>query len=133
MDSELSGSAEIIVGDCIEKMREMDAECVDAVVCDPPYFLHFMGRSWDRSPSPKEQQEQHYRWAVEALRVLRPGGYLLAFGGTRTVHRLAWKARVPQRTARLWPISSKSSLKPFKRMSAHRGDKKGEGRKPHKR
>jgi DNA modification methylase len=70
-------------------MAGMPEASVDAVVCDPPYFLHFMGRSWDRAPSAKEQQEQHYAWAIEAFRVLRPGGHLLAFGGTRTVHRLA--------------------------------------------
>jgi site-specific DNA-methyltransferase (adenine-specific) len=70
-------------------MRELPENSVDSVVCDPPYFLSFMNRAWDTSPTPKQQQEQHEAWAREALRVLRPGGFLLAFGGTRTVHRLA--------------------------------------------
>lgn len=83
------GSCIIYHGDCVEKMREMPENSVDSVVCDPPYFLRFMGRNWDSAPTPKQQQEQHEAWAREALRVLKPGGYLLAFGGTRTHHRLA--------------------------------------------
>jgi DNA modification methylase len=77
------------VGDCVERMAAMPAASVDAVVTDPPYHLSFMGRAWDHAPTPAESQAQHARWAVEALRVLKPGGHLLAFGGTRTYHRLA--------------------------------------------
>lgn len=130
----------------------MDAESVDAIVCDPPYGLEFMGKEWDRlatgrgaeyasggslnlegmakqsgrgGAGPKyvqrpakrcgecgrqawsgnpcqcddprwvldnsplyTMQEWHHTWAVQALRVLKPGGHLLAFGGTRTAHRL---------------------------------------------
>ena len=62
---------------------------VDAVITDPPYGLKFMGKGWDDIGHGSEQQAWHYRWAVEALRVLKPGGHLLAFGGTRTYHRLA--------------------------------------------
>lgn len=69
-------------GDCIEAMRALDAESVDAIVTDPPYGLGFMGREWDALPPGRE-------WAEECLRVLKPGGHLLAFGGTRTYHRLA--------------------------------------------
>jgi DNA modification methylase len=71
-------------GDCIEVMRTQADASVDAVVTDPPYELNFMGREWDR-------RGIAYRvdlWA-EVLRLLRPGGHLLAFGGTRTYHRLA--------------------------------------------
>jgi DNA modification methylase len=57
---------------------------VHAIVCDPPYELAFMGRSWDRSGVAFRPQT----W-VEALRVAIPGAHLLAFGGTRTFHRLA--------------------------------------------
>jgi site-specific DNA-methyltransferase (adenine-specific) len=56
---------------------------VDAVVTDPPYELGFMGRSWDRSGVAFQPDT----WA-EVLRVAKPGAYLLAFGGTRTYHRL---------------------------------------------
>ena len=74
-------TAEIIHGDCIEVMRGMDANSVDAIVTDPPYGLGFMGKKWDELPPGEE-------WARECLRVLKPGGHLLSFGGTRTWHRL---------------------------------------------
>lgn len=60
----------------------MPAESVDAIVCDPPYGLSFMGKGWDHGVPGVEFWEA-------ALRVLKPGGHLLAFGGTRTWHRLA--------------------------------------------
>jgi site-specific DNA-methyltransferase (adenine-specific) len=157
------GDVRLYVGDCIEVMQEMEAESVDAVVCDPPYGLEFMGKEWDsfapdtlvkrsgwddaasgaaitksgftklgkhgtpeygkrRSTSkcsgcgkrdafrnahpckPDARWEHEWvdstptnmlayaawceTWAREALRVLKPGGHLLAFGGTRTFHRL---------------------------------------------
>ena len=65
----------------------MDAGSVDAVVCDPPYALEFMGRGWDKF-TPTEFQAWCEAWGRESLRVLKPGGHLLAFGGTRTFHRL---------------------------------------------
>ena len=77
----------IIAGDCIEAMKAMDADSVHAVVTDPPYGLAFMGRSWDDF-KPKEYQEWCEEWASEALRVLKPGGHLIAFSGNRTHHRL---------------------------------------------
>src|SRR5690625_2335480 len=69
-------------GDCIDVMRNMPENSVDAIVTDPPYGLGFMGAKWDALPPGKD-------WAEECLRVLKPGGHLLAFGGTRTWHRLA--------------------------------------------
>ena len=71
----------IHVGDCRDVMRGMAPESIDAVVTDPPYGLSFMGKGWDRGVPGTE-------FWVEALRVLKPGGHLLAFGGTRTQHRL---------------------------------------------
>jgi len=60
----------------------MPADSVDAIVTDPPYGLSFMGKGWDQQvPGP-----DYWR---EALRVAKPGAHLLAFGGTRTAHRLA--------------------------------------------
>lgn len=141
--------------DCKELMRELPECSIDAIVCDPPYGLEFMGKEWDKlteangfrraendadvgrknvfgrisrtSPEYKlggagiekdaksaggfgkdsptnenayaaarirygkstaNMQEWHQEWATEALRVLKPGGHALVFGGTRTHHRL---------------------------------------------
>jgi len=71
----------IIHGDCIEVMAGMDPESVDAIVTDPPYELSFMNKSWD-------QDANHGAWTRAAYRVAKPSAYLLAFGGTRTVHRM---------------------------------------------
>jgi DNA modification methylase len=71
----------IVLGDCLDVMREMDETSIDCVVTDPPYGLGFMGKDWDHGIPGVE-------FWKEALRVLTPGGYLLAFGGTRTFHRL---------------------------------------------
>ena len=69
-------------GDCLQALRTLPAESVDAVVSDPPYGLSFMGKRWDYDVPATEV------WA-ECLRVLKPGGHLLAFAGTRTQHRMA--------------------------------------------
>jgi DNA modification methylase len=164
------GDVRLYVGDCVEVMREMDADSVDAVVCDPPYGLEFMGKDWDSfrvddpgtarnrgeragnnggagggdgsHPASRKRASVAYgggnrprtwrcvgcgkrdqfrnahscaegtrwaqelvdpfsapptmlafsewvrQWSLEAYRVLKPGGHLLAFGGTRTFHRL---------------------------------------------
>jgi len=79
----------LIWGDCVEVMRGMEEASVDAVVCDPPYGIQFMNCDFDRLGDGPGQQEWHQAWAVEALRVLKPGGHLVAAGGTRTYHRLA--------------------------------------------
>jgi DNA modification methylase len=143
-------------GDCVEVMAAMPPDSIDAIVCDPPYGLEFMGKEWDRlrpdvggrddlrgslkgertsggefgerigirygtpnknarcrkcyklkhdhpkskcncaSPDWDERKSEygyamqwwHQEWATAALRVAKPGAYLLAFGGTRTVHRM---------------------------------------------
>ena len=72
----------LIHGDCLEVLRSMPNCSVDAVVTDPPYGLSFMGKKWDYDVPGVEV------WA-ECLRVLKPGGHLLAFAGTRTQHRMA--------------------------------------------
>ena len=75
-------SVRIIQGDMREWLAEMAADSVDSIVTDPPYGLGFMGKGWDHGVPGVE-------FWVEALRVAKPGAYLLAFGGTRTFHRLA--------------------------------------------
>lgn len=72
----------LMLGDCLERLRELPDNSIDAVVTDPPYGLSFMGKKWDYDVPSVEI------WA-ECLRVLKPGGHLLAFAGTRTQHRMA--------------------------------------------
>ena len=72
----------LLLGDCLDVLRTMPDCSVDAVVTDPPYGLKFMGKKWDYDVPTVEI------WA-ECLRVLKPGGHLLAFAGTRTQHRMA--------------------------------------------
>ena len=71
-------------GNCIEVMRTMADNSVDSIVTDPPYELGFMGKSWDSTGIAFNVEV----W-TEALRVLKPGGHLLAFSGSRTYHRMA--------------------------------------------
>jgi site-specific DNA-methyltransferase (adenine-specific) len=75
-------TADLRLGDCLEVLRAMPDASIDAIVTDPPYGLAFMGKRWDYDVPGVEV------WA-ECLRVLRPGGHLLAFAGTRTQHRMA--------------------------------------------
>lgn len=74
----------IYIGDCLEELKKLPDSSVDAIVTDPPYELGFMGKSWDNTGIANNVD----MWK-ECLRVLKPGGYLLSFGGTRTYHRMA--------------------------------------------
>lgn len=74
--------SKIINQDCLEAMRLMDDNSIDSIVTDPPYGLSFMGKKWDYDVPSVEV------WK-ECLRILKPGGHLLAFAGTRTQHRMA--------------------------------------------
>ncbi len=113
----------LIQGDCIEQMKLMKENSVDAIITDPPYGIGFMGKEWDnfkpetikegmeKDKRPKTQiastrisniagtydlslsgnqkfQEWFKQVSIQCLRVLKPGGFLLVFGGTRTYHRL---------------------------------------------
>jgi site-specific DNA-methyltransferase (adenine-specific) len=72
----------IIHGDCLEEMKRIEPNSISAIVTDPPYGLSFMGKGWDYAIPGIEY------WH-EAIRICRPGSYLLAMGGTRTFHRLS--------------------------------------------
>jgi DNA modification methylase len=72
----------LLVGDCIDELKKLPSDSIDSIVTDPPYGLSFMGKKWDYDVPAKEM------WA-EALRVLKPGGHLISFGGSRTYHRMA--------------------------------------------
>jgi DNA modification methylase len=75
---------QIIHGDCLETLKTLPDNSVDSIVTDPPYELGFMGKKWDSTGIAYNVD----LWK-ECLRVLKPGGHLLAFGGTRTYHRMA--------------------------------------------
>ena len=88
----------VLCGDALTHLRTLPSDSIDSCVTDPPYHISFMGKAWDNPKtgtvplgglSPFSQsQAWHHSWAVEVLRVLKPGGHVLAFGGTRTHHRL---------------------------------------------
>jgi len=118
------GNQKVICGDCIETMRELEENSIDAIVTDPPYGIGFMGKEWDnfqpsqlnaetrihnddhRAPYSQKKgslvagtydqslkgnrafQTWSESWLVEAIRVLKPGGHLIAFSSTRTIHRV---------------------------------------------
>jgi len=73
----------LIHGDSLEMLPELDENSIDAVICDPPYELGFMGKKWDGTGIANSVE----LW-TKVLRVTKPGGFLLAFGGTRTFHRM---------------------------------------------
>ena len=102
----------LLLGDCLEKLKELDDNSIDSIVTDPPYGLSFMGKDWDKKKATQETKSQVVKglgagmkmttladniefekwvteWSMECMRVLKPGGYMLAFGGSRMYHRLA--------------------------------------------
>ena len=81
-DCEFENTFKLFNGDCLDVLRGMADNSVDSIVTDPPYGLKFMGKKWDYDVPSVEV------WS-ECLRVLKPGGHLLAFAGTRTQHRMA--------------------------------------------
>ena len=74
----------LLVGNCLDTLKQLADDSIDSVVTDPPYELGFMGKSWDSTGIA-------FNIAVwqECMRVLKPGGHLLAFSGSRTYHRMA--------------------------------------------
>jgi site-specific DNA-methyltransferase (adenine-specific) len=73
----------LLKGNCLDTLKTLPDNSVDSIVTDPPYELGFMGKSWDNSGIAYSTD----LWA-ECLRVLKPGGHLLAFSGSRTYHRM---------------------------------------------
>lgn len=70
--------------ECFNKLKELPDNSVDCIVTDPPYFISFMNKGWDKEDSIASKKE----FWKECLRVTKEGGYLLAFGHSRTHHRL---------------------------------------------
>ena len=71
----------LLNGDCLEQMKTLPDNSVDAIVSDPPYGINFMAKKWDYDIPKVEVWE-------EAMRVLKPGGHALIACGTRTQHRM---------------------------------------------
>lgn len=78
------GDNKVYSGHNLEVLKTLADNSIDSIVTDPPYELGFMGKGWDKSGIAYSVE----LWQ-ECLRVLKPGGHLLAFGGSRTWHRLA--------------------------------------------
>ena len=72
----------LLLGDCLDKLKELEDNSIDSIVSDPPYGLAFMGKKWDYDVPSQAIWE-------ECIRVLKPGGHLLSFAGSRTYHRMA--------------------------------------------
>lgn len=71
----------LLHGDCLEIMPLLESNSIDTIITDPPYGISFMGKNWDHVvPGPQY-------WEI-ALKICKPGALMLAFGGTRTHHRL---------------------------------------------
>lgn len=74
----------ILQGNMLDVLPTLEPNYFDACITDPPYELGFMGKSWDKSGVAFQKET----WE-KVFRVLKPGAYLLAFGGSRTYHRIA--------------------------------------------
>jgi DNA modification methylase len=72
----------LMLGDNIESLKKLPDNSIDSIVTDPPYALNFMQKRWDAEVPSVEFWKEVYR-------VLKPGGHVLSFGGTRTYHRMA--------------------------------------------
>jgi DNA modification methylase len=76
---------QLLEADALSVLGHFPADSLDAIVTDPPYGIGFRGEAWDHPATPTGWTS---RWAAECLRVLKPGGHLIAFGAPRTFHRL---------------------------------------------
>lgn len=74
----------LINGNSLDVLKTLEDNSIDSIVTDPPYELGFMGKSWDKTGIAFNVE----LWE-QALRVLKPGGHLIAFSGSRTYHRMA--------------------------------------------
>lgn len=78
----------ILHGDCTKRLQEIEDCSIDAIVSDPPYGLKFMGKDFDNLGDGAQQRVWHQQWVQQAHRVLKAGGVVKAFSGSRTYHHL---------------------------------------------
>ncbi len=76
------------IGDSLDILKELPSDAFHSCVTDPPYGLSFMGKEWDKFRGAERYERWTENWAREVYRVLRPGGHLLVFGGTRMYHKM---------------------------------------------
>ena len=77
----ITENVKLLHGDCLAVLKQLPDNSIDSIVADPPYGLKFMGKKWDYDVPGVDI------WR-ECLRVLKPGGHLLSFAGSRTYHRM---------------------------------------------
>ena len=79
---------EIKIGDCTQRLKDLESNSVDSIISDPPYGLKYMEKGWDDLGQGSQQREWHRGWLEESYRVLKPCGVIKAFSGSRTFHNL---------------------------------------------
>lgn len=80
--------ATVLQGNCVDRLGEMEDESIGSFISDPPYGLRFMSKKFDDLGDGAQQREWHKKWLEQAFRVLKKGGVIKAFSGTRTYHHL---------------------------------------------
>ncbi len=79
---------EIKIGDCTERLQDLEDNSVDSIICDPPYGIKVLDKDWDDLGEGSQQRNWHRKWLTEAHRVLKKGGLIKAFSGAKTYHHL---------------------------------------------
>lgn len=79
---------EIKIGDCTQRLKDLENNSVDAIISDPPYGVKWLEKGWDNLGEGVQQRQWHIGWLTEAHRVLKPNGVLKAFSGAKTYHHL---------------------------------------------
>ena len=78
----------IKIGDCSQRLKDLEDNSVDAVICDPPYGFKYLGKDWDDIGEGSQQREWHRAWLTQSYRVLKTNGVIKAFSGSTTYHHL---------------------------------------------
>lgn len=101
----------LLKGNNIDLLKTLDDNSIDSIVTDPPYGLSFMNKKWDYDVPSTDFWKEVYR-------VLKPGGHILSFGGSRTYHRMAWSKRSSFEIDHIIPITAFLENTPINIISA---------------